>query len=161
LKALWTGAAILAALLVQTALSQLAPAHARVFDPFLLVLVYCGLTGGEVHGMLAGAAGGWVQDAHFGGGVVGLSGLTRVLVGFGVGLGAARFLLAGVAARTLVLFGATVADALLFSRLAAVFNVGAQELTPAGLAVRAAVNALLGVLLFTLVDRRRPGQKRP
>jgi hypothetical protein len=48
-----------------------------------------------------------------------------------------------------------VADALLFSRLAAMFNVGAQELTPAGLALRAAVNAILGVALFTLLDRQR------
>ena len=59
--------------------------QARVFDPFLLVVVYCGLTGGEVHGMLAGAAAGWVQDVHFGGRILGLSGLSKLLVGFGVG----------------------------------------------------------------------------
>ena len=66
--------------------------------------------------MLAGAAAGWVQDVQFGGRVVGLSGLTKVLVGFGVGVGATRFHLAEPAARVLVLFVATVVDAVLFGR---------------------------------------------
>ena len=53
------------------------PAEARFLDPFLLVVVYCALVGGETHGMLAGAAAGWVQDVHFGGSVLGLSALAE------------------------------------------------------------------------------------
>ena len=55
----WTGFALLAALVIQTTLSQIAPARVQTLDPFLLVVVYCALSGGEVHGMLAGAAAGW------------------------------------------------------------------------------------------------------
>ena len=150
----WTAAALLAALLLQTLLSLILPGYARLFDPFLLVLVYCGLTGGATRAMFAGAAAGWVQDVHFGGPVLGLSGLTKVLVGFGVGAGSTRFHLAEPGARVLVLLLATVMDAVIFNRLAAVFDVSAYALSPGGLLVRAVVNAVVGILAFESIDRR-------
>jgi rod shape-determining protein MreD len=161
MKVAWTALAILVALLVQSALSQILPSHARTFDPFLLVLVYCGLTGGETHGMLAGAAAGWVQDVHFGGPVVGLSGLTKVIVGFGVGVAGARFLLSGPLPRMLVLFVATLVDTVIFERLAAAFDIPAQSLSLVGLLSRGAVNALVGVLLYGVLDRRLRREARP
>lgn len=160
MKVVWTGAALAAALLVQTALSQLAPGQARLFDPFLLVLVYCGLLGGETHGMLAGLAAGWVQDVHFGGPVAGLGGLTKVVVGFGVGAAASRFLLTGASSRVLVLFVAGLADTLLFERLAYAFEVGAQPLSVAGMLTRVTLNALVGGVVFEMLDRRRLGEVR-
>jgi len=152
--ALWTGTAIAAALLAQSALSHVLPQQARVFDPFLIVLVYCGLLGGETHGMLAGAAAGWVQDVHFGGPVVGLSGLSKVLVGFGVGLAGSRFLLTGALPRLLVLVTATVADAVLFESFANVFEIPISAASVRALALEAALNAGIGAALFELVDRR-------
>jgi rod shape-determining protein MreD len=156
----WTAAAIVAALLLQTVLSLVLPGYARVFDPFLLVLVYCGLTGGATPAMLAGAAAGWVQDVHFGGPVLGLSGLTKVLVGFGVGAGSTRFHLAEPGARVLVLVLATVMDAIIFNRLAAVFDVSAYSLSPLGLLVRAVTNAVVGIVAFEAIDRRREPPSR-
>ena len=153
--AFWTAMAILAALLVQTALGRLLPMQARVFDPFLLVVVYCGLTGGEAHGMLAGAAAGWVQDVHFGVRIEGLAGLSKVLVGYGVGVGSTRFHLGEPAARLLVLMVATIVDAVLFGQLAQVFDVQAYELSPLGLVVRAVVNGAVGMVVFEAVDRQR------
>ena len=155
MKVFWTAVAILAALLVETAMGRVMPGHARVFDPFLLVVVYCGLNGGETHGMLAGAAAGWVQDVHFGGRILGLSGLTKVLVGFGVGVGSTRFHLGEPAARLLVLMLATVADALVFGQLAQVFDVQAYELSPLGLVARAVVNGAIGMVVFETLDRQR------
>jgi rod shape-determining protein MreD len=154
MRVFWTALAILAALLVQTALGRLVPLQARVFDPFLLVVVYCGLTGGETHGMLAGAAAGWVQDVHFGGRILGLSGLSKLLVGFGVGAASTRFHLGEPAARLLVLMVATVADALLFGELASVFDVQAYRLSPLGLVARAVVNGAVGMVVFETVDRQ-------
>ena len=154
MRVFWTALAILAALLLQTALGRLLPLQARVFDPFLLVVVYCGLTGGETHGMLAGAAAGWVQDVHFGGRVLGLSGLTKVLVGFVVGVGSTRFHLGEPAARLLVLMVATLADALLYGQLAQVFDVQAYALSPLGLLARAVVNGAVGMVVFETVDRQ-------
>lgn len=154
MKVLWTALAILSALLVQSALSRVAPAQARTLDPFLLVLVYCGLTGGEIHGMLAGAAAGWVEDVHFGGPVVGLSGLAKVIVGFGVGLAGTRFLLTGPLPRLLVLFTATLADAVLFERLASFFDIPTQALSLTALLARGAANAVVGTALYAVVERR-------
>jgi rod shape-determining protein MreD len=155
MRVFWTALAILLALLVQTALGRVMPLQARLFDPFLLVVVYCGLTGGETHGMLAGAAAGWVQDVHFGGRILGLSGLSKVLVGFGVGVGSTRFHLGEPAARLLVLMVATVVDAVLFSQLAQIFDVQAYELSPLALVVRAVVNGAVGMVVFETVDRQR------
>jgi rod shape-determining protein MreD len=154
MRVFWTALAILAALLVQTALGRVLPMQARVFDPFLLVVVYCGLTGGEVHGMLAGAAAGWVQDVHFGGRVLGLSGLSKLLVGFGVGMGSTRFHLGEPAARLLVLMVATIVDAVLFGQLAQVFDVQAYGLSPLGLIARAVVNGAVGMVVFETMDRQ-------
>jgi rod shape-determining protein MreD len=149
-----TALAIALALLVQSSLSRLHPAAAQVLDPFLLVVVYCALLGGETHGMLAGTAAGWVQDVHFGGTVLGFAPLSKLVVGFGVGLAASRFLLAGPGPRTLTLLLAAVADALVFAWLAYVFDVKTASLSPLTLASRATVNAAVGVGLFELVDRR-------
>lgn len=154
MKVFWTAAALLAALLLQTALTQIAPGHARILDPFLIVLVYCALTGGEMQGMLAGGAAGWIQDIHFGGSVLGLSGLTKILIGFAVGAASTRFHLVEAAARALVLFVATAADVLIYTQLAAVFDVTAYDVTPAGILVRAIVNAVVGVAAYEVLERR-------
>jgi rod shape-determining protein MreD len=160
MKAFATGLALLAALLLQTALAQILPAYARVFDPFLLVIVYCGLAGGETHGMVAGAVGGWMQDILFAGRILGLSGLTKLLVGFAVGLAGARFHLTEPAPRALVLLLAVLLDAALLASLAAAFDVAVTPLSASGLAARAIVNAAVGVACFELVERQRRRWRR-
>lgn len=146
--------ALLAALLLQSALTRVAPAQARLFDPFLIVLVFSGLLSGETPGMLAGAAGGWLQDVYFGGTVVGLSGLSKIVIGFAVGVAGARLLVGGPAQRLLILFVATLTDALLFERLASVFEVMVAELSFPGMIGRAAVNAIVGAGLYEILERR-------
>jgi rod shape-determining protein MreD len=153
-RALWTAVALAGAVLVETALAHLVQAPGRFLDPFLLVVIYCALAFGETHGMLAGAAAGWVQDVVFGGRVLGLSALAKLSVGFAVGLAGRRFLIVTSAARALVVLLATLADALLFSWLAGGFGIEVAGLGPTGLVTRATLSALVGSLLFALVDRR-------
>jgi len=160
MRLFWTLAALAVAFLFHTALSRIAPAEARIVDPFLLVLVYCGLVGGETHGMLAGAAGGWLLDVYFGGNVHGLAPLSKLLVGFAVGLGSTRFLLAAPTARLIVLFAAAVVDALLFGQLAGAFDVPVTSLSFGAVLARGVVNAALGLLVFHLLDRHWPGEGR-
>jgi rod shape-determining protein MreD len=161
MRAAFSLAALLAALLLQSALTQLAPAQALLFDPFLIVVVYCGLAFGEAHGMLTGALAGWIQDSYFGGAVVGLSGLTKLLVGFGVGVAGGRLLVSGAGQRLVMLFAATLMDALLLERLAAVFELSVMELSFAGLVGRSAVNAIVGAGVFELLERRVRREARP
>jgi rod shape-determining protein MreD len=156
-----TALALLVAFVIQSALTVILPWPGRLLDPFLVVVVYCGLTGGETHGMLAGAAAGWIQDIQFGGPVTGLSALTKLLLGFSVGVAATRFLMATTSARLLVLFGATLLDALIFERLALVFEVGASEISLRLLFARAVANAVLGVLAFQALELRARREARP
>jgi rod shape-determining protein MreD len=150
----WTAAAILGAVLVQTALGYLFPGPGRVLDPFLLVVVYAALVGGETDGMLAGVAAGWVQDALFGGRVLGLSALSKLVVGFVVGLAGRRFLISGTASRALAVLLASVADALMVPWLASVFNVELLPLSLLEVLGRAFLNSLVGGVLFALLERR-------
>jgi rod shape-determining protein MreD len=136
-RAVWTALALVGAVLVETALAHLVSSPGRYLDPFLLVVVYCALVRGETHGMLAGAAAGWVQDVMFGGRVLGLSALAKLLVGFSVGLAGGRFLIATTAARALVVLLAAVADALLVEWLMSVFSIESRGLPPLALAARA------------------------
>jgi rod shape-determining protein MreD len=160
-KAFLLFAAMLAALLLQSVLTQIAPPQARLFDPFLIVVVYCGLAFGETYGMLAGMLAGWIQDVHFGGTVVGLSALSKILIGFSVGVAGGRLLVSGPAQRLLILFAATLMDALLFERLASVFELNMAELSLTGLLGRATVNAIVGAGLFELLERRVRHVVRP
>jgi rod shape-determining protein MreD len=153
-RALWTAVALAGAVLVETALAHLVKAPGRYLDPFLLVVVYCALVRGETHGMLAGAAAGWVQDVMFGGRVLGLAALSKLVVGFAVGLVAGRFLIATAAARALVVLAAVLVDVLLVQWLASVFSVALVSLPLLALAGRATLSALAGGVLFALVDRR-------
>lgn len=149
------------ALLFQTLLDLLVPAMPGVFDPFLLVLVYAALMGGETRGMLVGAACGWVQDILFSGPIVGLSALAKLLVGFGVGLAGARFMVVGAGPRALVLFSAALLDVLLYERLGAMLGVAVSELAIAQLLMRATLTALVGVPLYGLVARRLRHEAHP
>jgi rod shape-determining protein MreD len=153
-RTIWTAVAIVGALLVETALGYLVPGPGRYLDPFLLVVVYCGLVGGESHGMLAGVAAGWVQDVYFGGRILGLSGLSKLVVGFAVGTAGSHFLINTTSARVVVLLLATVADALLVQWLASVFAIEAVPLSPVGLLSRASLTAVVGGIMYALVDRR-------
>jgi rod shape-determining protein MreD len=158
-RALWTALAVFGAVLVETALAYLLPGPGRYFDPFLLVVIYCALVGGESYGMWAGSFAGWVQDAVFGGRVLGLSALSKLVLGFVVGLAGSRFLISSTAARALTVFFATLAEGLLVPWLASVFTLEALPQGPLVLLGRASLNAVLGGLLFALLERRLQAER--
>jgi rod shape-determining protein MreD len=159
-RTFWTALALVAAFLVQSGLTRVAPFFARIFDPFLLVLVYCGLAYGEVYGMLVGVAAGWIQDVQFGGRIMGLSGLSKVLVGFAVGAAGSRFQLSEPGPRGLVLAAAAILDTLIFSGLAAAFDVPTARVSLGEGVGRGLACACLGVVLYELVERRLMRTKR-
>ena len=154
-RAVWTALAVLGAVLVETALGYLLPGPGRYVDPFLLVVVYCALFGGETYGMLVGClrrlgAGRALRRAR----PRALSALAKLLLGFVVGLAGARFMISGTAARALTVFLATIAEGLLVPWLASVFTIEAVSPGPIVLLARATVNAVLAGALFALVERR-------
>jgi rod shape-determining protein MreD len=159
-RALWFALALVGAVLVQTALGYLVSGPGRYVDPFLLIVVYAALAGGAIRGMLAGAAAGWVQDALFGGRVLGLSALSKLLIGYAAGAAGGRFLITTSGARALAVLAASVADGVLVPWLASVFAIDVTPVGPLVLVARACTNALLGGLLFAAVERRLQGSLR-
>ncbi len=152
---LWAGMLIAAALLFQSGLSLLVPAHAALLDPFLIITVFVCLTRGETPGMLVGAAAAWAQDLAFGGPVLGLLGLARVLMAFAVGQVGRRFLISNFPAQFATLFVAALLDMWLLGRFAAVFEVPLRDLPALTLAERATLNAIVGAAAFQLIEWRR------
>jgi rod shape-determining protein MreD len=154
MRTAWLAAGLAAALMAQSALSLWDPSQGRVVDPFLIVVVFCGLAWGETWGMLGGVAAGWIQDVHFGGTILGLTALSRLIVGYMVGAAGSRLLLTSSGARFLVLFAAAVADAGIFQGLASAFDVAQAPLSWVALMVRSASNAFIGTVILAAVDRR-------
>ena len=160
MKLLSVGSALAAALAVQTALTALWPDVSWMFDPFIVVLVYFGLRGGEINAMLIGAAAGWIQDIQFGGVITGFAALSKLIVGFGVGQTGDRFMLVALGPRMIVLFTAALLDSLLLEQLAALFEVALRGLSFPALMTRASLTAIVGVLLFEALGRRRVRRSR-
>ena len=153
-RAFWFALALVGAVLVQTALGYLVAGPGRFIDPFLLVVVYAALAGGETRGMFAGVAAGWVQDVVFGGRVLGLSALSKLAVGYAAGVAGGRFLITTPGARALAVLAASVADGILVPWLASVFQIEVTPVGPLAFVGRACANALVGGLLFAAVERR-------
>jgi hypothetical protein len=145
---------IVAALLLQSALTLLLPGYAMLLDPFLIITVFVCLTQGETGGMLVGAAAAWAQDLAFGGPVLGLLGLARVLLAYAVGYAGRRFLLSSFSAQFVTLFLAALLDLWLLGRFAAVFEVPLRDVSVLVLLGRGMVNAIVGASAFRLIEWR-------
>jgi rod shape-determining protein MreD len=156
-RAFWFGLALLGAVLVQTALGYVVSGPGRFVDPFLLIVVYTALVAGETRGMLAGVAAGWVQDVLFGGRILGLSALSKLVIGYLAGLAGGRFLITTTGARALTVLAASLLDGLLVPWLASVFAIEVTPLGPLAFVARGALNALVGGVLFAALERRRHG----
>jgi rod shape-determining protein MreD len=151
-SALWALVAIALALVLQSGLTLLVPVHAALFDPLLLITVYVSLRRGETYGMLTGAATGWAQEIVFGGRILGVQGLARLIVGFLVGQAGRRFLLTGALSQFVVVLVAALADIWLAAGLAAMFEIQRQALSWTVLVARVVLNAACGAMAFGLAD---------
>lgn len=145
-------AALAAALVLQTTLSGLMVGRAVDVNLVLVAVVYVALAYGAATGMLAGVAGGLTQDA-LAGGIVGIGGLTKTVVGFLVGVLGAQFIVANTLPRFLMFVAATFVNDLLFEALQAM--VAARGFAPhySSIAVEAAVNGAIGITAFLVVER--------
>src|SRR5687767_13789016 len=89
----------------------------------LIAVVYLALSMGALTGLLAGVAGGLAQDS-IAGSIVGISGLSKTLVGFLVGVLGAQFIFSQPLPRLVMFVGSTFVDELCFQGLHAM--VGGQ-----------------------------------
>jgi rod shape-determining protein MreD len=149
-------AAVIAALFVSLALqSTFAGLHiggTTVVNLVLVVVVYVALAFGPAAGLVVGTAGGLVQDS-LAGGIVGIGGFAKTLVGFLVGVLGAQFIVARPVPRFVMFVGATVVHEACFQGLYAVVESRSFRLPYSAMLTQALVNALVGVLAFQLVEQ--------
>lgn len=139
------------AVTVQAALARYTVGGSWVFDLVLVGVVYAALQWGAVAGILAGTLGGLLQDL-LAGGIVGVGGLTKTLVGFVAGVVGAQFVLAKPIVRTAILVVATVAHRGMGLALLALIERQWPAFGWSALAAEIAINAVVGFVAFQLTD---------
>jgi rod shape-determining protein MreD len=117
----------------------------------LIAVVYVALAYGAVSGLLAGAITGLVQDA-LGGGIVGIGGMTKTLIGFLVGVLSAQFNLSTLMPRLVMFVAATFVHELMFAGLQVIAAGRPFSVKLSVVLLQALVNGLIGVLAFVLVE---------
>lgn len=148
---------LLFALLLQGALSLFIPISAYVDLP-LVVATWFALSRGELHGMVGASLSGWLSEALFGRGIRGVSGLIRLVLGFALGLLGSRFLITGALPRFFLLLTVTVIDTRAYEWIAPAFGMSPVQYSPGAMTIRGTINAVVGLVLFALFERR---QARP
>jgi rod shape-determining protein MreD len=144
-------AALGVALVLQTTLAGLTATGAALVNLVLVVVVYVALSYGAVSGLLAGSAGGILQDA-LAGGVVGVGGLAKTIVGFLVGVLGAQFIVSQPLPRFVMFVGATLAHELCFQALSAVVETRGFTMHSSATLMQALVNGAVGILAFQIVE---------
>jgi rod shape-determining protein MreD len=166
MRTLRVALAIAVALFAQTMLSPLLGRTSVVVDLGLVVVVFTGLVMGPVAGLLAGTVTGLMQDA-LAGGIVGLSGLSKTLVGFGSGVFGTMFIVARPGPRYVVFFLASIVDSAILAGLHAILDIRSFPPAFATIVVRALLSAAVGVMVFLAIEslpkfaeRRKLGKGR-
>lgn len=140
-----------AALLVQTTLSGLFVGSTVTVNLVLVAVVYLALLFGPVTGMLSGMLGGLVQDS-LAGGIIGLGGLTKTLIGFVVGVLSAQFNLSSTVPRLVMFVASTLVHQYLLAGLLRITGGPLMSLQFSRLLVQALINGLIGVIAFFVVE---------
>lgn len=155
-----------AALLLQATIAGMTLAGATLVNLVLVTVISVALAYGAVTGLLAGAAGGLVQDA-LAGGIVGIGGLSKTIVGFLVGVLGAQFIVSQPLPRFVMFVGASFVHELCFNGLNAVIETRAFTMQYSTAAIQALVNGVIGIMAFQVVEgtpgliqRRRAGYGR-
>ena len=156
--------ALVGALTLQTTLSGMLTGGVIAVNLVLVAVVYLALAYGAVTGTLVGMVGGLTQDA-LAGGIVGLGGLTKTVIGFVVGVLGAQFNLSTTMPRLVMFVAATVVHQVVFEGLHALLGGRPFVLRWSAVLIQALANGLVGIVAFFIVEqgpgavqRRRMGR---
>jgi len=145
-------AALAASLLLQSTIAGMSFAAGSRVNLVLVAVIYVSLAYGAVTGLLAGCAAGLVQDA-IAGGIVGIGGLSKTIVGFFVGVLGAQFIVTTPFPRFLMFVGASLVHELCFQALYALVESRGIRFQLSGAMIQALVNGAVGIAAFLLVER--------
>ena len=158
--------AIAAALALQTTLDRFLGGTQAAVDLVLVAVVYVALTNGPVGGMLAGSLAGLIQDALTSG-LPGIGGLAKSIVGFFAGAVGQQFILTAALPRLVMFLAATAVHGAVFMGLYVALDLRTFESPVRTLTAQALGNALVGIVVFAMVEavpgaveRRRMNRRR-
>ena len=147
-----------AVLLILAAAITLQATFARFFvnrmtvDLVLVAIVYVALSFGPVAGLLGGTAAGLAQDA-LGGGIIGIGGLAKSIVGFAAGTIGSQFIVSSALPRFVMFFFASIVHTACFLGVYALLPDARPTAVPYGqIALQAAGNGAIGLLSFQTVE---------
>lgn len=151
MTAVRVGTAIALALALQTTLARFLVGSGSPVDLVLVAVVYTALTDGPVAGLLGGAAGGIIQDA-LSGGIIGVGGLAKTIVGSVVGVLGTQFIVVRPLPRFLAFVGASLMHALAFLGLYAMLESPIPTATIGAVVTQAIGNGVAGILAFGVIQ---------
>ncbi len=143
MKTARVGLALGLALALQTTVAPLLAGAGVTVDLVLVVVVLIAITRGAVGGLWAGTVGGLLQDA-LSGGVIGVGGLAKTLVGYVVGAFAVQFNVSRPWHQGLVVFFASLAHAACFVGLYSLLSDDRMATSEVGVLTQATANAVVG-----------------
>ena len=150
-----TALAILVAFIVQTVLGRYFSFLNSYLDLFTVVVAMFGLLRGRAAGLVTGTVAGLLQDA-FSGGLLGFNGIAKTTVGYLAGIAGRHLIVRNWSSRLLFFAAMSVVDIAILAgvgHLAELPRVVGEGLTPLYLCIG---NAIAGILLIGIVDRKRP-----
>lgn len=144
-------AIVIGAVALQIVLSRYAVGGRFTFDLVLVGVVFVALQSGAVAGMLGGTVGGLLQDVAAGG-IVGLGGLVKTLVGYASGVFGTQFVVAKAYARAIIVGVATIAHALMAGGLQAVIDQSWPKYAWTAVLSETIVNVIVGFVAFQVAE---------
>jgi rod shape-determining protein MreD len=140
-------AGVLIALALQTAVAPFVFVRGGAIDLVLVVVIWTALQFGPAAGLLTGMAAGLAQDA-LSGGIIGVGGFSKTLVGFIAGVVGSQFIVAGAVQRFVVLFVGAAAHTFCFLGLYAVIERRGFEMPWRQAGLQAVTTAVVGIVLI-------------
>jgi rod shape-determining protein MreD len=145
-------AALAIAVTLQTTLGGLTTTGATLVNLVLVTVVYVALAYGAVTGLLAGTAGGLMQDA-LAGGIIGSGGLAKTVVGFLVGVLSAQFIVSQALPRFVLFVAASLVHEVVIQALAALVEPHGFTLHVSRVLTQAVANGVVGILAFYVIEQ--------
>jgi rod shape-determining protein MreD len=142
---------VAAGLVLQTSLTRFTVGGGWALDLVLVAVFFCALSWGPAAGIFAGTLGGLAQDA-LSGGVLGVGGLSKTLVGFLAGAVGAQFIVAQFFPRLVVFVVGTFVHQLCFWGVYALIDQRATAVPWGSVALQAGINAAIGLLAFQIIE---------
>ena len=151
MRATRIGIAVAVAVTAQTTYALFVNGTSANVDFPLVVVVFAALSGGPIVGLWTGVAAGLGQDL-LSGGIVGVSGLSKSLVGFAVGAVGVQFVLTGIWHRVLALVAATIVNTLCFVGVYGLIPTTGPAVMWADVPIQGIANGVAGAIAIGVIE---------